>query len=321
MKSIRLFAAAVMLCWSMPSAAQDVTVSFAGTLTIADGSPFSDVSVGVPFTGWYTYSLGTPDNNSMVQVGDYYHVSAPYGVSIRIGTRMFRTDPQNVSFLLELVNDYVAQDDYLFHSYNNENTDGATVEIISFVLDDPTQTALADTSLLSTAPDLTRWQQTFGLDIRGYTSDGTRFFLRGMVEHMQLGTGPILIPGPPGPPGPEGPQGPEGPPGPEGPAGPPGPAGSDGAQGPAGPQGVPGPQGSTGPQGSAGPQGAAGPAGPQGPAGPVGPQGEGLFSGAFVMVTAGAPAPSGYQFVGTFTLAPASPPRGNAIAVDVYRKQ
>jgi hypothetical protein len=212
-------------------------------------------------------------------------VTAPYGVSVTIGAHTFRTDPQNVSFLLELVNDYFDLDNYVFHSYANQNTDGATVEIISFQLDDPTHTALANTSLIATAPDLTRWQQFFGLDITGYTSDGTRFFLRGTVEHMQLGTGPILIPGPPGPPGPEGP---EGAPGPEGPAG------------PAGPQGPPG---------------------PQGPAGPVGPQGEGLFPGAFVMVAAGAPAPSGYQFVGTYTLASASPPRGNALVVDVYRKQ
>ena len=306
MKSIRLLIAILVLCWTTSAAAQDVTVSFYGTLTIADSSPFPDVAVGVPFTGSYTFNLSTPDSNPMTQVGDYNHTTAPYGVSITIGTHTFRTDPLNVNFLLELVNDYVDLDNYVFHSYVNQNTDGATVEMISFQLDDPSQSALADTSLSASAPDLTKWQQIFGLDITGYTNEGSRFLLRGTVAQMQVGTGPILIPGPPGPPGPEGPQGPEGPAGPQG---------LEGSIGPQGPAGLPGPAGPAGPQGAAGAQGE------QGPAGPVGPQGEGLFPGAMVMITAGAPAPSGYEFIGRFNLTPSSVPRGAVLVVDVYRRQ
>jgi hypothetical protein len=40
-----------------------------------------------------------------------------------------------------------------------------------------------------------------------------------------------------------------------------------------------------------------------------------------VMVKTGGPAPQGYDFIGTFGLQPASNPRGNALIVDVYRKQ
>lgn len=345
MRSIRLLAAILVLLWTTSAAAQDVTVSFSGTLTLVDSSPFPELTVGVPFSGSYTYSLATTDTNSFPQVGDYFHIGSQYGVTVTIGTHTFRTDPQNVNFLVELVNDYQNLDNFVFHSYNNVNTDSAIVQMISFQLDDPTQTALTNVSLPTGALDLSRWQQFFGFDIDGYSSEGTHFLIRGTVEQMQVGTGPILVPGPPGPPGPQGPEGPAGPQGPEGPAGPQGPEGAIGPQGPAGPSGPQGPEGAPGAQGPAGavgPQGPAGPIGPagavgpqgptgpigpqgaegpQGPAGPAGPQGAGLFSGSLVMVPSGTPVPSGYVFVGTFDLIPTSGGRGSAIVVDVYRKQ
>jgi hypothetical protein len=297
---------AALLLWPVSGWAQDLTVQFSGTITEVDGLSFPDVVAGTPFTGSYTINLSTPDTNSMEQVGDYYHTSAPYGVTVTIGNRTFRTDPSNVSFLFELVNNYHSLDGLVFHSYANLETDGATVDYISFQLDDPSQTALSSTALLTTAPDLTAWQQWFGLTLDG-TYDGGRFFIRGMVEQAHAGS-TILIPGPPGPPGPEGPAGP---PGPEGPMGPVGPEGSIGPMGPQGPQGA---------QGSQGVQGAPGPQGPIGPAGPTGPQGEGLFAGSIVMVAAGGTAPAGYTYVGTFDLSPSRPRSGGAITVDLYRK-
>jgi hypothetical protein len=83
---------------------------------------------------------------------------------------------------------------------------------------------------------------------------------------------------------------------------PPGPAGSDGPAGPEGPQGVPGapgPAGESGATGATGPTGAVGPIGPTGPQGPIGP---GLMSGAFLLLPTTAAAPSGYAFVGVFTM-------------------
>ncbi|HEY7191298.1 MAG TPA: hypothetical protein VH436_32320 [Vicinamibacterales bacterium] len=209
-RSIRLFAAILVLLWTTSAAAQDVTVSFSGTLTLVDSSPFPELTVGVPFSGSYTYSLATTDTNSFPQVGDYFHIGSQYGVTVTIGTHTFRTDPQNVNFLVELVNDYQNLDNFVFHSYNNVNTDSAIVQMISFQLDDPTQTALTNVSLPTGALDLSRWQQFFGFDIDGYSSEGTHFLIRGTVEQMQVGTGPILVPGPPGPPGPQGPEGPAG---------------------------------------------------------------------------------------------------------------
>jgi hypothetical protein len=157
-------------------------------------------------------------------------------------------------------------------------------------------------------------------------------------------TGPQGEPGPIGPIGPMGPDGPEGPagldgndgppgePGPPGadgavgPEGPPGPPGSEGPQGPVGPTGAVGPQGpkgDTGPAGAQGPQGLTGPIGPMGPAGltgPAGPQGEGLISGSHLLLPAGAPAPPGYDYVGSFDLFPSGGSRGREAltSIDVY---
>ena len=315
MKSIRLFAVILLLGWTTSAAAQEVTVSFYGTLTenTSTDIPLPGIVTGVPFTGSFSYSLSTPDTNPLPQVGDYEHTSGPYGVTITIGAHTFRTDPQNPRFLVELVDNYQNLDNFVFHSYNNVPVGGITVEVMSFQLDDPSQTAISGVSLPSTVLDLSRWQQWFGLGImlRDENDFSQPYFISGRIDYMQLGGGPILIPGPPGPPGPAGEQGPEGPagqPGLDGAPGPQGPAGPAGAQGPAGPQGAPGAQGPTGPQGV------------QGPAGPAGPQGVGLFPGALISVTAGSPPPSGgYQFVGSYKLTPKT--GSPALSVDVYRKQ
>jgi hypothetical protein len=279
------------LLWTTSAAAQDVTVSFYGTLSFVNSSPFPELTVGVPFTGSYTYSLSTPDTNVAPEVGDYQHQGSPYGVTVTIGTHTFRTDAQNANFLVEVVNDYFGRDNFAFLSYTNLNTEGLTVSLINFQLDDPTQSAVADTSLPTGPLDLSRWQQIFGLDVSGYSSDGTQFLLRGTVTQMQLGGGPILLPGPPGPPGPQGPEGPAGPQGSEGPAGPQGPEGAPGPQGPAGPSGAQGPQGAPGPAGPIGPQGPEGAQGPQGATGAIGPQGPAGAPGA--AGPQGAPGPQG----------------------------
>src|SRR6185503_2292084 len=134
MKSVRLLLPCVfaLLCGGTPAAAQDVTVSFRGTITDVMESPFADVAVGTPFTGSYTFSLSTPDSNWMEEIGDFFHTTSPYGVTVTIGTHTFRTDPSSVNFLVELLNDYFSMDYYVFHSYNNVQTDGVVVDTISW---------------------------------------------------------------------------------------------------------------------------------------------------------------------------------------------
>jgi hypothetical protein len=307
-------AAALLVTCGGAAQAQDVTVSFKGTVTTYDilvgDPPFPDLTVGTPFTGYYTYNLSVPDQNTSPQVGDYLHSSAPYGVTVTIGNRTFKSNPANVDFLVELVNDYYDQDNFVFHSHNNLDVDGAPVQMISFQLDDFSQTALTNVDLPSTALNLSQWTQMGGLTMNGtvYYPQQMSYFIRCNVEQMQLGMG-LYVP-PANPPTPAGPPGAPGPQGPEGPMGP---------QGPEGSQGLAGPAGATGPQG---PQGVAGSQGPVGPQGPVGLHGEGLIPGSLVMLVQGTPAPAGYTFVGKYTVLPAllQNPLPPPVTVFVYRK-
>lgn len=286
--------------------AQDVTVCFSGRVDWTMGTPWDGISQGSDVRGQYTFNLQTPDTNELSSVGDYGHRSAPYGVAVRIGNHLFKTNPDNVDFLMEMVNDHAGTDNYSFISYNNVASNGIHPQIIQFQLDDPSMTALTSTALTATPPDLGAWMQWFGLDIRGF---GDAYMIRVHVTSVEAGvdcnvgepTGGIV--GPPGPTGPAGPQGPEGPPGPPGPQGPQGP------EGPRGPQGI---KGDTGEKGDPG---------PMGPQGPVGPKGEGLFSGALLFVPAGTPVPAGYTLVYTFTLPSGDDSRGrSAMRIDVYQK-
>ena len=300
------------------AAAQDVTFSFSGTITVADNSPFPEVTVGMPFTGTYTFNLSTPDSNSSEPVGEYWHSGPPYGLTIQVGNRMFRTDTTTAhpgpEFLVSVSNDYNNQDTYLLLSRYNLPVDGHPVEALFWQLDDPTMAQLSSTALPAVPPDPAQWQQWAGWYVIG---PNFSWVIRGEVTSVTVGgpACPLPIPGPQGPPGPEGPAGPQGPQGQPGIQGPEGPQGPQGLQGP---EGVPGLVGMPGPQGPDGPQGEPGATGPQGPVGPAGPQGEGLFGGAFVMVTRGTAVPAGYTFVGVIELDRAGGP--GKILVDLYRR-
>ena len=315
-----------LLLGATGAAAQDVTFAFKGTIHTAEASPFADIGPGTPFNGLYTFNLSAPDENPHTLVGDYRFRTAPYGLTVKVGSHIFASSALGVDFLVELSDGLHSMDNYLFRSYSNQPTEGHAIEFIEFQLDDHTQTLLSSTALSNTPPDLTIAQQPFGFNIIGANFS---FMLRGSIDEMTEAVGPHSILGQPGVPGtgPPGPAGPQGEPGPAGPQGVEGPAGPEGPMGPAGPEGQPGAEGPAGPQGPAGPAGPQGIPGPQGPAGApggpgaIGPQGEGLFPGSMVMIAAGGPAPAGYTFVGTFTLLPTVSSGGRIpLRVDVYRK-
>ena len=304
----RTFLAFALLLPAYPAAAQDVTFTFRGTVTATDADAyFGDITVDAPFTGSYTFNLAQPDGDGFPFGATYDHRTAQYGMTVQIGSRTFRTNPDSVDFSIQLLDDYYGLDYYSINSNNNLDIDNFAVGGMGFRLEDPTLAALnaSTLGLSSVPPDLTRWDQTnAGLSI---ISPDFRIF--GVITEIQVAV-PPGIPGPPGPPGPAGSEGPAGPQGPEGPIGPPGP------QGFTGPEGAPGPQGPVGPQGPIGPAGAPG---PQGAKGETGLAGEGLFAGALLLLEVGTPAPQGYTYLGTFDMPDASRPR-DPRRVDVYRK-
>ena len=149
------------------------------------------IQVGDTIFGNYQYDSQTPDSNGLTTVGDYQHDAAPYGISLNAGGFHFRTNPDNVDFLVEIVNDHGSSttDNYLLRSYNNSRlSNGARVNHISWQLDDSTAQAIASDALPLDPPALADWQSVFGLTLEGET-----FFVRAHVTEAVLEPGPSCI--------------------------------------------------------------------------------------------------------------------------------
>jgi hypothetical protein len=125
---------------------------------------------GDTITGTYTYNAAASNISPTPNVGNYPHTTAPYGISLKVGGKVFETDPQNVSFNVYLWNNFSNQDLYAIFSTNNRPlSDHLNITYISWSLDDPSQTALKSTALPRTAPKLSNWQQsTRGLVVDGF---------------------------------------------------------------------------------------------------------------------------------------------------------
>ncbi len=135
------------------------------------------IAPGDIITGIYAYNSFAVDSNPLPQVGDYHYMIAPNGIRLRVNGITFATDPADVDFLLEVVNNYENSDNYVLHSYNNLFDVSATgtlvMNFIDWQLDDPTQTALSSAALPRTPPVLSDWQSIAGLTIM---SSGENFF-------------------------------------------------------------------------------------------------------------------------------------------------
>lgn len=117
-------------------------------------------------------------------MGDYQHSTHPFGITLNVGGFVFRTDPNNVNFLVEIVNDHgnPASDNYLLRSYNNIfDVGSSSVTHISWQLDDPTLTALSSQALPTVPPVLADWQSVVGLTIVS-----GEFFIRSHVTSANL---------------------------------------------------------------------------------------------------------------------------------------
>jgi hypothetical protein len=136
------------------------------------------VAPGDIISGIYSYDSFAVDSNPLPEVGDYRYTTAPNGIRLNVNGLNFGTDPTDVDFLLEVVNNYENSDNYHIISYNNLFAVSATgmfvMNIIDWQLDDPTQTALSSTDLPRRPPVLADWQSIFGLNIMSFGDD---FFL------------------------------------------------------------------------------------------------------------------------------------------------
>lgn len=126
------------------------------------------IKPGDTIIGTYTYDLLTPDSEPSAYAGLYEHHSPPAGISLNVGNFNFTTDPDNVDFVVAILNDYppALKDQFWIRSYNNlPLPNGAVVDGISWQLDDPTGTAISGTALPTGPPVLNQWESIFGLEI------------------------------------------------------------------------------------------------------------------------------------------------------------
>jgi hypothetical protein len=158
-----------------------VKIEIRATVTLVDDADNLLNNAVVPgdiITGIYTYDSFAVDSNPLIEVADYRYTTAPNGIRLHVNGLNFGTDPADVDFLLEVINNYQNSDNHVVISYNNLFAISAmgqsVMNIIDWQLDDPTQTALSSTALPRTAPVLADWQSPFGLSI---FSIGDNFFL------------------------------------------------------------------------------------------------------------------------------------------------
>jgi hypothetical protein len=164
--------------WTLPAQATLITIQIEGVVdSVRDEGNYLEgkIKPGNIITGFYTYESTTPDSNPIPQVADYLHHAVPCGISLTVGGFDFKTDPANVDFLVEIINDYTSgglQDNYGLISYNNlPLSNGVSVDSIYWRITDLSATALSSTELLTIAPVLDDWQTNI-LNISGYRTFG-----------------------------------------------------------------------------------------------------------------------------------------------------
>ena len=164
-----------------------------------DGILQERLELGDVMTGSYTYNSDTPDTNPSSSIGDYWHYSPPYGIRLTAGGFVFQTDPDNVEFVIAIVNDRYG-DSYLLRSYNNlPICDDLVVEHIAWQLDDDSGTALSTDTLPTTPPVLEDYPDTWlGLVIEGckfrpwpHMSDD--FYIRANVTSVEIIPEPATV--------------------------------------------------------------------------------------------------------------------------------
>jgi len=172
----KIIFAVLFLALPAASYGELITISISGYVTsVSDkyGNLEDKIHVNNILTGTYTFDSEMSDSNPSSTVGDYQYNVSPAGISLSCGGFVFKTDPANVSFLVEVGNDSSTGDSYVVISYNNLSlSNGVLVDYISWQLDDSTGTALSSDALPLCAPDLTKWQPWCGLYIDGERGGG-----------------------------------------------------------------------------------------------------------------------------------------------------
>lgn len=195
----------MLLLWPPGAQAALVTIQIEAVVdSVQDEGNYLEGKIGVGdiITGWYRYDSSTPDTNPSPNVGDYEHFVSPYGIFLSVGGFDFETDPANMNFLVEIINDSISgglHDSYIVRSYGNlPLSNGASVDHISWILTDSSAGALSSDALPTTAPILDEWQSVYGLRLHGerarYGIDATvTWAIPEPVTILFLGVGGLFL--------------------------------------------------------------------------------------------------------------------------------
>src|SRR5262249_7059415 len=93
-----------------------VKIEISATVTLVDDADNllnNAVAAGDIVTGIYTYDSFAVDSNPLIEVADYRYTTAPNGIRLNVNGLNFGTNPADVDFLLEVVNNYQSSDNYV----------------------------------------------------------------------------------------------------------------------------------------------------------------------------------------------------------------
>ncbi len=189
-----LFSALLLLLADGNTRAEIKNFVFHGTVTVTEDTAFlldGSVTNGTPIEGFYIFESEATNSNSDPTVGDYRYTNSTFGIVLKIGSYVFRTNPRHVDFLIEVV-DRPGNDSYLLRSYNNVCSEPLFVQHISWQLDDPTGSALQDALLPAVPPTLSAYQSWFGLMVTGGDIGGMPYSIHGAVDSIT--EAPAVIP-------------------------------------------------------------------------------------------------------------------------------
>jgi len=156
----------VLALSALPAEAALITIEITAEVdSVLDGAGLLEgrINVGDIITGTYTYDSDTPDSSFEATIGHYWHSASPCGISLTVGGFDFRTNPDEVLFLMSILNNTrLGTDVYVVSSYHNLRlSNGVFIEYISWLLEDPTATALSSDALPTTPPVLDDWQLNY----------------------------------------------------------------------------------------------------------------------------------------------------------------
>ena len=114
------------------SAAALITIKFEAKVASVDDSQNvfrGTIREGDTISGFYRYDPSTPDSSESPNIGDYESTMKKTGITVNTKHFVFKTDPNDVNFLVEIGDNTDGQDNYLLRSYNNlPLANGAPVE-------------------------------------------------------------------------------------------------------------------------------------------------------------------------------------------------